>query len=138
MPTGAQIFDQPSGDLRLDLSSRYTRMLGFVDIPVTGTSLFSSGTLRPVDPLQGYVTDSRFSLGDPFWLCADNAAIAAQVFSSGSSPGTPNWNTSVFTHPNVTVSGTTLRWWYDAGAQEVLNDPNYWFWGGVRLYYGIC
>lgn len=86
MPQGLQVWDA-AGNLKLDVSTALTRVLGAFDTPIFQPTA-SSGAVS------GSITDPSLLLGKPFFLCRRG-------------PGYQNYGTLV---PHVTFSGDTLNW----------------------------
>lgn len=132
MPIGLQTFK--NGQLDLDITSRYTRVLGQLVLPGVGSGLDPKPLV-----LERRATDSRFSLGTPFWLCTSDSTVGEVNGGWGDGYWSdPHWLIHwQATHPDVWMEGSTIIAKYDAVNQLGSTGTEAHIWGGCIVTYGI-
>ena len=136
---GLQIFEPSTGRVRLDVTSRFTRTFGYVDIPATIWDYWGA-SVQPVSPLRGTVSDSRLSLGKIFVKGFFRLAETSVVVSSGHVPSNVNdllKEGHIYMFPEITEFGGGFNWEFTRTYIPVIGDPTYTSWGGLRLFYGV-
>ena len=139
MTVGLQIFKPETGQIKLDISSRYTRILGYIDIPATIWDYWG-GSTQPVNPLTGEVWDGRLTDGELFIKGFFRLDETQVVTASGTIPGNINQllrEGHIYAFPDITLLNGGFRWAYNRSYMPVIGDPSYASWGGVRLFYGV-
>lgn len=132
MMLGLQTFK--NGVLDLDITSRYTRVLGRLVLP---SARFIQGTWPSTIEQRAY--DPRFSLGTPFWLCTSDSTTGTV-----NDPFSDDWwdhpNSLLrwqATHPDVWMEGDTIVARYTADVQLGSSDAPGPRWGGCVVTYGV-
>ena len=132
MPAGLQIWDKASGGMVVDLTTQFTNIIGYVDIPlpefVNGQYVWAWNSINV----------PQFSLGVPFYFSVLNWSINHPDWAS-SHPLYPQFSfvDDYDVVPEMYVSGTTFFYRYTPLSAIPFGDQTWWQWGGHRLYYGV-
>lgn len=142
MPSGLQIWDADrSGKMVLDLTTRCTNFLGYVDLPIYYWSSVA-GAANNLPPT-GYLSINvpNFSFGSPFWMVFNRFKDVRETMTKPTGWNDHMWDNyagySRDQNPDCYVSGTTLYYCYPNEAMTPAGDYAYWLMGGHRLMYGV-
>lgn len=141
MAQGLQVFDENSR-LVVDITNRFTRVLGMFDIPVKAANIPSESypVYLPELVHSGSFTNAAIGSG------SGQVFVIPINYSGGTIypiPGRPfgatvSSNNCVFSPPEFTFSGSNINWSYDLNNTRPIGDPSEWFVGGFNVYYGLC
>lgn len=130
MACGLQIWDKTSGGMIVDLTTQFTNIIGFVDVPfppvINGQFDWS---------VWNHIFVPEFSLGIPFWFVSHNWHVNHPDWLEN----LPAWNyPDMFdVAPDMYVNDNVLYYKYTLLSNIPMGDQTAWIWGGHRLWYGV-